>query len=44
MEIKTPGAIPLWLTAELDALGIYQTTFSKYGEAYNAMLAETLHS
>lgn len=44
MEIKTPGAIPLWLTAELDALSIYQTTFSKYGEAYKTMLAETLHS
>ena len=24
---------------ELDALGIYQSTFSKYGEAYKAILA-----
>lgn len=40
MEIKTASAIPLWLTAELDALGIYKSSFSKYGEAYKTLLAD----
>lgn len=39
MEIKAAAALPLWLVSELDALGIYQSTFSKYGEAYKAILA-----
>ena len=39
MEIKAAAALPLWLVSELDALGIYQNTFSKYGEAYKAILA-----
>ena len=39
MEIKTAAALPLWLVSELDTLGIYQSTFSKYGEAYKAILA-----
>lgn len=39
MEIKAAAAIPLWLVSELDTLGIYQSTFSKYGEAYKAILA-----
>ena len=39
MEIKAAAALPLWLVSELDALGIYQSTFSKYGEAYTAILA-----
>lgn len=40
MEIKAAAALPLWLTGELDALGIYQSTFSKYGEAYKTLLAD----
>ena len=39
MEIKAAAALPLWLVSELDALGIYQNTFSKYGEAYKVILA-----
>lgn len=39
MEIKAAAALPLWLVSELDTLGIYQSTFSKYGEAYKAILA-----
>lgn len=39
MEIKAAAALPLWLVSELDTLGIYQSTFSKYGEAYTAILA-----
>jgi len=34
MEIKTLGAIPLWMTAALCENGIYPGTFSKYGACY----------
>ncbi len=40
MEIKTSGAIPLWLTRKLSELKIYKTSFSKYGTAYKDMLNE----
>jgi len=38
LEIKAPAAIPLWLTRELSRNRIYRTPFSKYGNAYQAML------
>lgn len=38
MEIKTPEAIPLWLTQCLSREKIFKTTFSKYGTAYRDML------
>ena len=34
MEIKTEGAMPTWLSRTLSELGIYPTSFSKYGTAY----------
>ncbi|MGN0601824.1 MAG: VTC domain-containing protein [Oscillospiraceae bacterium] len=34
LEIKIPGAMPLWLAEILDDLKIYPTSFSKYGRAY----------
>lgn len=34
MEIKAPGAFPLWLCQTLSALGIYPASFSKVGTAY----------
>lgn len=34
MEIKTGGAIPLWLTDILSREEIYKTSFSKFGRAY----------
>ena len=34
MEIKIPGAMPVWLARMLDELKIYPTSFSKYGKAY----------
>ena len=37
MEVKTAGAIPLWLTRCLTDGKIYKATFSKYGEAYRHM-------
>lgn len=34
MEIKVAGALPLWLVHKLSEMGIYRTSFSKYGNAY----------
>ena len=34
MEIKTLGAMPLWLVRALSELEIYPTSFSKYGSIY----------
>ena len=36
MEVKVPGACPLWLVRVLDDCKAYPTSFSKYGEAYLA--------
>lgn len=38
MEIKTPGAMPLWLAQLLNELKIYPTSYSKYGRAYEQYL------
>ena len=40
LEIKTPGAIPLWMTHFLTEQKIYKTSFSKYGTAYNNIILE----
>jgi len=34
MEIKSPGAAPLWLAPLLSAAGVFPTSFSKYGTYY----------
>lgn len=34
MEIKIPGAMPLWLSHLLDNLKIFPISYSKYGSAY----------
>ncbi len=34
MELKIPGAIPLWFTKILDELKIYPASFSKYGSSF----------
>lgn len=36
LEIKTPTALPLWLTQALNALKIYPASFSKYGNVYKS--------
>ncbi len=41
MEVKIPGAVPIWLARALSALGIFPTSFSKYGEAYKQIYTET---
>ena len=34
MEVKTSRALPLWLVRILSEMGIYKSSFSKYGTAY----------
>lgn len=49
MELKCPGAIPLWMAHALSREHIYKTSFSKYGTAYvkeifpNVMKGEVCH-
>lgn len=38
MEVKVAGGIPLWLTEFLTEHKIYQTSFSKYGNTYKAIM------
>ncbi|MBR6107336.1 MAG: polyphosphate polymerase domain-containing protein [Oscillospiraceae bacterium] len=40
MEIKVPGAIPLWMSNALSEIGIRRHSFSKYGRAYLAYVQE----
>ena len=48
MELKAPGAIPLWMTQALTSMRIFRTSFSKYGRAYMDLMTKekekrTLH-
>ena len=38
MEIKIPGAMPVWLSQTLSELKIYPTSYSKYGRCYENYL------
>lgn len=38
MEIKCSGGIPLWMTRVLSREGIFKTSFSKYGTAYQTLI------
>ena len=40
MEIKIPGAAPLWLAHMLSELALFPTGFSKYGSCYKTALLE----
>lgn len=41
MEVKTAGAMPLWMARVLSRQKLYKTSFSKYGSAYeNFILTE----
>lgn len=40
VEIKSPGAMPLWLARVLSENQIRQISFSKYGAVYRRLLAE----
>lgn len=39
MEIKTSGGIPLWMSHTLTQQRLFKTSFSKYGTAYQRMVA-----
>lgn len=41
MEIKAAHAMPLWMSRQLAEQQIYQISFSKYGAAYQNILAES---
>lgn len=41
MEVKTAGAMPLWLVRFLSENRIYKTSFSKYGTAYKTLMQRT---
>jgi len=42
MEVKAPGAMPLWLCHLLNQNGIYPTSFSKYGACYRDFIVPRL--
>jgi len=44
MEIKAAAAMPLWMARQLAAQRIYQTSFSKYGAAYQNILEAQIQS
>lgn len=39
MEIKTSGAVPIWMTHFLSQEHIFKTSFSKYGTAYKTIIS-----
>lgn len=38
MELKCDGAMPLWMSHALNAQGLYKTSYSKYGTAYEQII------
>lgn len=38
MELKCAGAMPLWMSHALNAQGLYKTSYSKYGTAYEQII------
>ena len=38
MELKIPGAAPLWLSRLLSGLEIYPTSYSKYGSCFKQFI------
>lgn len=43
MEIKVSDSIPYWLSEKLSNLGIYKTSFSKYGKAYQSFVLDHIN-
>lgn len=41
MEVKIGASMPMWLSEQLAELGIYKTSFSKYGRAFKAFVTQT---
>ncbi|MCM1227467.1 MAG: polyphosphate polymerase domain-containing protein [Clostridium sp.] len=44
MEVKIADAMPIWLSEKLSELGIYKTSFSKYGRAYQNFIIDRINS
>lgn len=42
MEVKIPGAMPVWLSRNLSELGIYPVSYSKYGTYYQKYIEPEL--
>lgn len=42
MEVKIPGAMPLWMSRAFSIRHIFMTSFSKYGTYYEKYLAEKM--
>lgn len=42
MEIKTAGGLPLWMSHGLNRLKVFHTSFSKYGLAYQDLMAKSV--
>lgn len=38
MEVKIPGAMPVWMSRAFSELSIYPVSFSKYGRYYREYL------
>lgn len=41
MEVKIGESMPIWLSQQLSQLGIYKTSFSKYGVAFKSYITQT---
>ncbi|MDO5559973.1 MAG: polyphosphate polymerase domain-containing protein [Oscillospiraceae bacterium] len=41
MEVKISSSMPMWLSQKLAELGVYKTSFSKYGRAFRSYITET---
>ncbi len=44
MEVKVTDSIPFWLSEQLSVLGIYKTSFSKYGKAYQHFVLDKVNN
>lgn len=42
LEIKINGAMPMWLATMLSEMGIFKTSFSKYGKAHEKNIKEEM--
>jgi len=40
MEVKVNGAMPMWMSRTLSEIGIFSTSYSKYGEYYKRICEE----
>ena len=42
MEVKAEKSIPIWLSKMLSDIGLFKTSFSKYGTEYKSLLSKTI--